>query len=333
MASGTGTLLDLSKLSTDVPTNVVHTIVDCMPLFDQMRFAPCNNGVNNKTMVITDYPEGQTRGYNEGLSPEKAGGMVVQDSTCMLGTYCQIDVNLLKQNKNSAEWRYNQEAAFNIGLAHHVAEMVFNASLKKDPKSFDGILARYGKTGGKFADVVLDAGGKSGSSKGLGDILIVNWGSNTIHGIYPEGGVAGLQRYDRGEQDCRDKNGKRFRGVVTDFEWNLGLAVEDRRQVVRVANIDIGALDAKADTGADLVDMLIDAVEMFPVTPGAGCAIYMNAALRTMLRKQIGRRQNVNLQWETVAGRKVVTYDGLPVHKLPTSILGTYATPLPVSAA
>ncbi len=54
----------------------------------------------------------------------------------------------------------------------------------------------------------------------------------------------------------------------------------------------------------------------------------MNKALRTMLRKQIGHRENVNLQWETVAGRKVVTYDGIPVHKLPESILPTYSTPI-----
>lgn len=322
MAQGTGTLLDISKLSTDVPAKVINTIVDCMPLFDQMHFAQCNNGMNNKTLVITEYPEGQTRSFNEGVLPEKAGGMTVLDSTSMLSTYSQIDAKLLQLNKNSAEWRYNQEKAFQIGIAHKVAQMIFQSSLKKDPKAFDGILTRYAKKSDK--DVFLDAGGTSSATDGLADIVIVNWGDAQIHGIYPEGGVAGLVRTDRGEQDCYDKNGRRFRGVVTDYDWTLGLAVEDRRQVVRVGNIDIAALEAKATTGTDLVDILIDAVEMFPTTVGAGCAIYMNAKLRTMLRKQIGRRQNVNLQWETVSGRKVVTYDGIPVHKLPTSILPIY---------
>jgi len=322
MAQGTGTLLDISKLSTDVPAKVINTIVDCMPLFDQMHFAQCNNGMNNKTLVITEYPEGQTRSFNEGVLPEKAGGMTVLDSTSMLSTFSQIDAKLLQLNKSSAEWRYNQEKAFQTGIAHKVAEMIFQSSLKKDPKSFDGILTRYSDASDK--DVFLDAGGTSSATDGLADILIVNWGDAQIHGIYPEGGVGGLVRTDRGEQDCYDKKGRRFRGVVTDYDWTLGLAVEDRRQVVRVGNIDIGALNAKATSGADLVDLLIDAVEMFPTTVGAGCAIYMNARLRTMLRKQIGRRENVNLQWETVAGRKVVTYDGIPVHKLPESILPTY---------
>ena len=297
MSEGIGTLLDISKLSTDVPAKVVQTIIDCMPLFDQMAFVPANNGMNNKTLVVTDYPEGQLRGFNEGVKPEKAGGMTVTDSTAMLSTYSQIDAKLLQLNKNSAEWRYNQEQAFQVGIAHNVAKMIFQGSLKKDPKAFDGLLTRYAKKSDK--DVFLDAGGTSSATKGLGD-----------------------------EQDCYDKNGRRFRGVVTDYDWTLGLAVEDRRQVVRVGNIDIGGLTADAKTGKDLVDLLIDAVEMFPTTVGAGCAIYMNKALRTMLRKQIGHRENVNLQWETVAGRKVVTYDGIPVHKLPESILPTYSTPI-----
>ncbi len=326
MAYGTGTLLDISKLSTDVPAKVVNTIIDCMPLFDQMCFAPCNNGMNNKTLVITEYPEGQTRGFNEGVLPEKAGGMTVLDSTAMLSTYSQIDAKLLQLNKNSAEWRYNQEQAFQVGIAHKVAEMIFQGSLKKDPKSFDGILTRYSDK--KDTDVFLDAGGTSSAAKGLADIIIVDWGAASVHGIFPEGGTAGLVRTDRGEQDCYDKNGRRFRGVMTDYDWTLGLAIEDRRRVVRIGNIDVAGLEAKATAGTDLIDTLIDAVEMFPTTVGSGCAIYMNGKLRAMLRKQIGRRENVNLQWETVAGRKVVTYDGIPVHKLPESVLPFYSKPI-----
>lgn len=111
---------------------------------------------------------------------------------------------------------------------------------------------------------------------------------------------------------------------MTKFKWHMGLALEDRRSVIRVANVDIAQCLADG-TGTDLVDLLIDAVEMLPVNPGSGCAIYMPKALRVALRKQIGHRQNVNLQWETVAGRKVVTYDGIPVHKMPESILPTYS--------
>lgn len=325
MAYGTATLLDLSKLSSDVPVNVIQTIVDAQPLFDQMRFVPCNNGTTNKTLIVTDYPEGQTRAYNEGVSPEKAGGIQVIDSTCMVSSYSQIDAKILALNGNSAEWRANQEKAFQIGLAHKMAERVFNGSIKKDPKSFDGLCVRYNKVDN---ETVFDMGGTSGASDGLVDIWLVNWDTAAVHGIYPQGGVAGFTRIDRGEVDCYDANGKRFRGVVTDFSWDCGIAVENRRHVIRLANIDIAAVKADASSGLKLVDALIKGVEAFPVSPGSGCAIYMNSVLRTLLRQQIGNKANVQLGWEEVAGRKVVTWDGIPVHKLPTSILKSYTTPV-----
>lgn len=328
MSYGTGTLLDLSKLSNDVPTKVTDTIIQCQPLLDQMLFAPCNNGDNNSTMLITDYPEGQTRSYNEGVQPEKAGGATVQDSTCMLATYSQIDVKILERNKNSAEWRFNQEKAFQRGIAHKAARMMFNSSLRDDPKSFNGLRARYNKSTGDMADVVMDAGGTADAAKGLQDIFIVNWDTSYIHAIYPEQGLAGLKRTDRGEQECYDKKGRRFRGVVTDYEWDLGLAIEDRRQCFRIANLDIEKINASITGGLDLVDMLIDAVESFPEQLGSHAAIYMSGKMRGMLRKQIRHTPNVNLEWGTVQGRECVTWDGIPVHKLPDSIFGTYAKPI-----
>lgn len=191
MAFGNATLLDLSKLSTDVPSNVIHTIVDAMPLFDQMQFSACNDGTSNKTTVITDYPKGQTRAYNEGVLPEKAGGIVVTDSTCMVESYSQIDADMLALHDNSAEWRANQEEAFPIGMAHEMAWKVFNGSLAKDPKSFNGLGVRFNHLGGDFKDNVLDAGGQNSAAKGLADIWICDWASNRVHGIYPKGGVAG----------------------------------------------------------------------------------------------------------------------------------------------
>lgn len=326
MSYGTATLLDLSKLSTDVGVvNTVQTIVDAQPLFDQMKFSPCNNGTTNKTLVVTDYPEGQTRRYNQGVKAEKAGGIQVTDSTCMVSSYCQVDVKILELNKNSAEWRANQEKAFPIGMAHKMAERIFNASLKSDPASFNGFCTRYNKVDN---ETVFDMGGTADAAKGLADIWIINWDTSTVHGIYPEGGVAGYRRVDRGEQDCYDADGRRFRGIITDFYWDCGIAVENRRHVVRLANIDIGALTADSSSGLKLIDKLIEGVEAFPVTPGAGCAIYMNPLMRTILRQQVGNKSNVNLGWDDVAGRKVVTWDGIPVHKLPTSILKTYTTPI-----
>lgn len=328
MSYGSGTLLDLNRLSNKLPTKVVDTIINAQPLLDQMCFTPSNDGTNNRSTMITDYPEGQLRRFNQGTKAEKAGGITMVDPTCMLNTWSKIDAKELALHGGSAEWRYKQERAFQRGIAHKVARMIFNGSIKTEPDGINGLRTRYGKTSDGFEDVVMDAGGKSDATKGLTDIFIVNWDESLVHAIYPQKGVGGLQMTDRGESDAYDNKGNRYRAVITDYDWDVGLAIEDRRQVVRIANIDVSSLTADAEGSLDLVDMLIDAVEMFPESLGSGAAMYMTAPLRAMLRKQVRHCKNVNLEWETVAGRKVVSWDGIPVHKLPPAILPNYAQPI-----
>ena len=122
-----------------------------------------------------------------------------------------------------------------------------------------------------------------------------------------------------------DASNRRYRGYITDYMWNFGIAVEDPMQVVRIANVDNTALAANP-TSVDLYSLLIKAIESLPQDPGAQCAIYMNNACRTALRLQILSKVNVDLQYETVAERKVQVFSGIPVHRIPTEILGTYTT-------
>lgn len=181
-----------------VQLEVVHTIEDTEPLFASAPIIKCNNGQVNKTQVITKYPVGQTRGYNMGVTAEKAASKVVQDDTCMIETYNEIDVELVRQNGDSARWRANQDKAFVRGLAHSTAERIFNASKKRDPFEFDGLGARYSKIDGEH---VIDAGIEDTV---YADLWLVNWGTNTVHLIYPEGGVAGLHQNFEQNVDARD---------------------------------------------------------------------------------------------------------------------------------
>lgn len=300
-----------------VHPQIIHTIQDASPLLDQMPFAVCNNGRSNLTKLITKYPEGQLRGFNEGVESEKTGARITEDATCMVSTYSVIDAEILKQNNFSAAFCAQNDAAFERGLAHAMATRVFQGSRKTDPRGIDGLQARYKKVG----KGVIDAGGTAGNE--LSDIWLVNWGLDKVHGIFPEGGAAGLQVFDRGESDVYDSNNRRYRGYITDYMWNFGIAVEDPMQVVRIANVDDTAL-TDDPTSVDIYSFLIRAIESLPQDPGAQCAIYMNNAVRTALRLQILQKANVDLQYETVAERKVQVFSGIPVHRIPTEILGVY---------
>lgn len=302
----------------EVDPTVVHTILDVQPLFDQAPMLPANNGNSNITQVITEYPELQSRGYNEGVDPVKYAQNVRMDTTGMFAGYSVIDAKMLRNNGNSAAWRAKQEGPYIRGFTHGMARRIFQDSQKKDVKSFDGFQVRYNK----INDQVIDFGGKGTR---LTDIWLINWDPALVHLIYPNKGLAGLQTFDRGETDAYDKQGKRFRAVLTDFEWDLGLAVEDPAQVIRIANVDLDALK-NYETAPSLINALIEAQERLPEGAGGQAAFYMGQSVRGALRLQINNHKNVQLTQETIAGRMVTAFDGVPIHKMPNSVLGSYSS-------
>lgn len=300
-----------------VDLDVVHTIVNCMPIFDSAPLVQCNSGTMHKTQVVTSYPKGQTRGYNMGVKAEKATAKIVQDITCMTETFNVIDRKIVALNGNSAQWRQKQDMAFARGLARDAAERIFNASPKRDPFEYDGLGVRYNKIG----DCVIDAGG---TGNNLTDIWLVNWDQSSVHLIYPEGGVAGLTSEFEPNVDVLDKNGNVYKADRTWYRWDQGLSVSDPMQVIRVANVDIDkALEGATDV--NLVKLLTMAVERIPDEVFAGCAIYMNHSLRTALRMQVQDRPNVQFTYDDYAGKKILSFDGIKVHKVPNSVIHSYA--------
>lgn len=299
-----------------VDLQTVHTIVDSMPIFDSAPLIQCNAGTRNMTKVITAYPKGQLRGYNQGVKAEKAGAKIVQDTTCMMETYNEIDRRILAQNDNSAKWRSEQDTAFIRGLAQTAAEKIFNASLKRDPLEYDGLGVRYGKIG----DCVIDAGG-SGSR--LSDIWLVNWSKESVHLLYPQGGYANPSMEYEANVDAVDEKGGKFKADRTWVRWDLGLAVPDPMQVIRIANVDLDAA-MKGSSTVNLVNLLTQAVERLPGDAFAGCAFYMNRTLRSALRLQLMERPNMNFTWDNVAGKQIVRFDGIAVHKVVEDVLKVY---------
>ena len=140
------------------------------------------------------------------------------------------------------------------------------------------------------------------------------WGANTCHGIYPKGTKAGLQRKDLGEVTMYDENNGKYQGYRSHYKWDLGLSVRDWRYVVRIANVDVKKLTKDGKAGADLIDLMTQAVELIPNLNAGKAVFYCNREIRSILRRQIANRVGGStLTMEDVAGKKVVTFDDIPV--------------------
>lgn len=136
------------------------------------------------------------------------------------------------------------------------------------------------------------------------------------------GSSAGLQARDLGEDTLTDASGGRYQGYRTHYKWDMGLTLRDWRYAVRIANIDVSDLTKNASAGADLIDLMTQAIELIPNTGMGRAALYMPRKLRSFLRRQITNKVAAStLSMDEVAGKKVVTFDGIPCRRTDALLL------------
>jgi hypothetical protein len=316
------TLADVaSRLTPDgkVDPQIVEMLKETNEVLEDMTMIQANGFTEHKTTVRTGLPVGTWRKLNYGVPPEKSRTAQVKDSMGMLETYAEVDKALADLNDNSAAWRLSEDRAFVEGLNQTMAQTLFYGDSSLDPERFMGLVPRYSSLAAENGQNIVDAGGTGNDNA---SIWLVVWGPNTCHGIYPKGSYAGLQSRDLGEHTLFDAAGGRYQGYRTHYKWDLGLTLRDWRYAVRIANIDVSDLTKNASAGADLIDLLTQSVEIPPNLGMGRATFYAPRKIRSFLRRQITNKvANSTLTMDTVAGKQVVAFDGVPVRRTDALLL------------
>lgn len=318
----------LADLATRLdPNGSVAQIIELLnqtnPVLEDMAWLEGNLPTGHKTTIRSGLPNGTWRKLNYGVQPEKSTTVQITDTCGMLESYAEVDKTLVNLNGNSAAFRLSEDRAFIEGMNQTMAETLFYGDSSTDPEKFTGLAARYSqKSGVENGDNII-LGGGSGSDNT--SIYLVVWGPNTVHGIYPKGSQAGLQSEDLGQQTLLDAAGGRYEGYRTHYKWDCGLTLRDWRYVVRIANIDVSDLTKNASAGADLVDLLVQAAEIPPNLAMGRPVFYANRTITSFLRRQIANKVSANLTLDSVAGKKVLNFDGIPFKRTDV-LLNTEAT-------
>lgn len=316
------TLADVAnRLGPDgkIDPQIVEMLNETNEVLDDMTFIEANGFTEHKTTIRSGLPTGTWRKLNYGVQPEKSRTVPVKDSMGMLETYAEVDKALADLNGNSAAWRLSEDRAFVEGLNQTMAQTLFYGDSSLDPEKFMGLAPRYNSLSAENGVNIIDGGG-TGSDNA--SIWLIVWGPNTCHGIYPKGSPAGLNARDLGEDTLTDAGGGRYQGYRTHYKWDNGLTLRDWRYVVRIANVDVSDLTKNASAGADLIDLMAQAVELIPNLGMGRPAFYMPRKLRSFLRRQIANKvAGSTLTMEDVGGKKVVTYDGVPVRRTDALLL------------
>ena len=316
------TLADVaSRMTADgkIDPQIVEMLNETNEILDDMTVIEANGFTEHKTTVRSGLPAGAWRKLNYGVQPEKSRTVPVKDSMGMLETYAEVDKALADLNGNSAAWRLSEDRAFVEGMNQTMATTLFYGDSSADPEKFMGLAPRYNSLSAENAMNIVDAGG-TGSDNA--SIWLIVWGPNTCHSIYPKGSLAGLQSRDLGEDTLLDAAGGRYQGYRTHYKWDIGAVLRDWRYVVRIANIDVSDLTKNASAGADLIDLMTQALELVPNIGMGRPAFYMPRKLRSFLRRQITNKVAAStLTMEEIAGKKVVAFDGVPCRRTDALLL------------
>lgn len=311
------TLLDISqRIDPDGKINaIVEQLVQTNEILDDMEWKEGNLPTGEKTTIRTGLPAATWRKLNYGVQPSKSVTAQITDTTGMLEAYAEVDKALAELNGNTASWRMSEDSAFLESMNQTMAATFFYGDTSVNPERFVGLSPRFSSVStstAASAASVIDAGG-TGSDNG--SIWLVCWGPSTVYGIYPKGSKAGFEREDLGQQTLYDANNGRFEGYRTHYVWNCGLVVRDWRYVIRIANIDQSDLIKTAATGADIIDLMVQAIELLPNIKLGRPVFYVSRAVRSMLRRQTMNKTVYQLTTDNISGRHVLSFDGIPVRR------------------
>jgi len=312
------TLVDLVKRST--PEGKIAAVAEILnetnEILDHMVWVEGNLPTGNVSTTRVGLPAPTWRKMYGGVQPTKSLTAQITDSCGMLEAYAEVDKALADLNGNTNEFRLTEDTAHIEGMSQEMAETLFYGNEASEPEAFTGLGPRFNALTGAGNSANVIAGGGAGTDNA--SIWLSVWGPSTGFGIIPKGSNGGLQMQDKGQVTLENADGSngRMEAYRTHYRWDAGLCIRDWRYFVRICNIDKSALTVDAATGANLPDLMFQALERIPNLSIGRAAFYMNRTVLTKLRQQhTNGVANSTLTMDNLGGTMVTAFHGVPISR------------------
>lgn len=316
LTSAFPTIVDLAKKSD--PNSGIAAMVELLAkknsFLEDLAFKAGNLPGGHKFSKRVALPSTFWRKMNQGIAASKSQADTIEETCGMLEGLSKVDVALAELNGNAAAFRADEDNAYFASFGLEVARALFYESTATNPERIEGLTPRFDGTGEAAAQLVRAEPQGSVAANAVNSIWLVTWSPDTVYGIYPKNSVAGFKSEDLGKQIVKDSGGtNEFVAYVTHHKWQVGLAVQDYRQVARMCNIDLTRLVKDAATGPDLVLKLQDMIaSIFSIDSGQP-VLYMNRAVFAGFNKQLLNRSVNFLEYIERGGRRVPHFLGIPI--------------------
>ena len=302
---------------------VVEVLNEYNEILDDISFVEGNLPTGHKVTVRASLPTPTWRLLNQGVVRSKSTTNQITETCGMMEAYSEVDKDLAMLNGNTPEFRFTEDLGHIEGMNQEFAQTLIYGDTSVNPEEFVGLTPRYYTvSGATTSDNLIDAGGTGSDNT---SIWLVGWSPMTIQGIFPKGSKAGLQITDLGEQTVLDSVDNLFQAYRTHFQWKCGIAVKDWRYVVRICNVDISTLETAgdaADTSANILKMMSQAMDKFPPSGMVRPVFYCNNRVRAMIRVKFLNKSNTYITLSElqspVSGlkRPTLSFMGIPIRRI-----------------
>lgn len=268
--------------------------------------------------VETGLPTATWRRLYGTVQPSKATTEQVTEGCGMLEAYNEIDVEVANLNGNTAEYRMMQARRTIEGMNQNLAETYFYGNTLTNPERFEGFTPRFSSLSAPNAENIITAGGSGSDNR---SIWLVVWSPSTVFGITPKGSTTGLKVSDKGQVTSENKaasfNGGLMEVYRTHFQVKAGLCVQDWRYVVRICNIDRSDLTPNAATGANLPNLMFEAMMRIPSMGMGRAAFYSSRDVWTKFFQQVQSATGQStLTYDKVGGAILPSWHGIPLRRV-----------------
>lgn len=297
-------------------------------------YTEMNEGTIHKEPIRSFLPKPVYRKANQGLAAQKTGIEERTFSAAHFESRSQIEKSVAQRGgmEKVGINRWNQAQGHIQGMANEHASLLWYGSPSGEGNKdlgFADVYYSVNTATTETAKNVIDAAGTGSDNM---SIYMVNWGPQSIFGVYPKGTQTGLKRTDYSEggklvqlqlPDAAG-NPSTYYGYDEIFEIDHGLVVKDWRQACRIANIDTSDLIAGNVSAANLIDLMITG--SYKLDELAGTVIYMNRVAHAILHKQALAQVKAGggLTFMNYGGETVLSFNGLPI-RISDSLLTTEA--------
>lgn len=229
------------KTKTGEVADIINMMAQTNSMVLDAVTRPCNEGKSHKYTNINSLPAVSWGMLNRGIPRSKAGRSQAVDTTGFVEGMSTVDARMAQLEPNLQQFRLQEAQTFMESLSQEMERAIIYENQDSNPEKITGLAPRYNSLSAENGSQIIDAGGTGSDNT---SIWFITWGTDGCHLIYPQGSMAGIEREDHGRQRVLDEDGNPYYAFEETFRWHCGVAVRDWRKIVRIANIDVSAMQA-----------------------------------------------------------------------------------------